>query len=139
MTNTLHLRALKIALDLLLASGTLKAYPMATTFVPNSETDQYLADILAEVAAGASAITLSGVSVNIDAANNRVELDSADFSANPVTFVSNKYCLVVDTGNNATAPVIATIDYVEGTVNPTSGPFAITVNSNGHFGIGAVD
>ena len=39
--STLHLTALKSAIDQLLALGTLKAYFMDPSFTPNAETHQY--------------------------------------------------------------------------------------------------
>lgn len=137
MASTLHLRALKIQLDAILALGTPKLSFMATTFTPNAETDQYFSDISAEVASGTTAVTLGSVTTTIDAANNRVELDTANPSLSTITATTNKYCLWVDTGVAATSPVLATIDIVEGTLSPVSGTLSITVNAEGHYALSA--
>lgn len=138
MASTLHLKALELALDSVLALGTLKLSPMATTFVPNAGTDQYYSDISAELASGAAAITLTGVATNIDTVNNRVELDTDNAVTGTITTTTNKYALWVDTGVAATSPVLATIDLVEGTVSTVSGTITFTVNAEGHFALKAV-
>lgn len=135
--STLHLRALKIQLDAVLALGTPKLSFMATSFTPNSNTHQYFSDISASVASGTTAITLASVTTTIDAVNNRVELDTANPSLSTVTATTNKYCLWVDTGVAATSPVLATIDIVEGTLSPVAGTLSVTINAEGHYALRA--
>lgn len=135
--GTLHLRALKIQLDALLALGTPKLSFMATSYTPNAGTHQYWSDIIASRATGTTDITLVSVTTTIDTGNNRVELDTSDVSLSTITTSTNKYTLWVDTGNNATSPIIATID-IASTLTPTSGTLAITVNAEGHFALKAV-
>lgn len=136
--STLHLKSLELALDAVLALGTLKLYPMATTFTPDAGTDSYFSDISAEVASGASAITLTGVVTTIDTVNNRVELDTDNATTGSITTTTNKYSLVVHTGVDSTSPVLATIDIAEGTVSTVSGTITFTVNSEGHFALKAI-
>jgi hypothetical protein len=135
--STLHLTALKLGLDALLATGTLKAYFMDTSFTPNSETDQYYDDIAASIASGTSGMTLAGVVTRVDAANGRVELDTNNFTQSSISTTTNQYCLVVDTGDGATSPVLATLDIDEGSITVISGSITITVNGEGHYGINA--
>lgn len=135
--GTLHLRALKIQLDALLALGTPKLSFMATSYTPNAGTHQYWSDIIASRATGTTDITLASVTTTIDTGNSRVELDTSDVSLSTITTSTNKYALWVDTGNNATSPIIATID-IASTLTPTSGTLAITVNAEGHFALKAV-
>lgn len=137
MASTLHLKSLEIALDAVLALGDLTLYPMATTFTPDSGTDQYFDDISAEVASGAAGVVLTGVVTTIDTANNRVELDTDNAVTGSITTSTNKYSLVVDTGVDSTSPVLATLDLVEGTVSTVSGTITFTVNSEGHFALKA--
>lgn len=132
--STLHLRAQKIALDALLATGTPKLSFMATSFTPNAGTHQYWSDISASRASGTTDVTLTGVAVNIDTGNARIEFDSDNPSLAGVTASTNKYSIWVDTGNDATSPVIATIDIAEGTLAPVAGTLSVTVNAEGHFG-----
>ena len=138
MASTLHLRALKIQLDAILALGTPKLSFMATSFTPNAGTHQYFSDISASVASGTTAVTLAGVTTTIDTGNNRVELDTNNPSLSNQTTTTNKYSLWVDTGVAATSPVLATIDIVEGTLSPTDGTLGITVNAEGHYALKAV-
>jgi hypothetical protein len=136
--STLHLKSLELALDAVLALGTLKLSPMATTYTPNAGTHSYYADISASLASGAAAVTLNGVVTNIDTVNNRVELDTDNATTGTITASTNKYSLWVDTGNAATSPVLATIDLVEGTISAVAGTITFTVNAEGHFALKAV-
>jgi hypothetical protein len=136
--STLHLKSLEIALDAVLALGDLKLYPMATTYTPNAGTHSYFSDISASVASGASAVTLTGVVTTLDTVNNRVELDTDNATTGVITASTNKYSLVVDTGNAATSPVLATINLVEGTISAVAGTITFTVNAEGHFALKAV-
>lgn len=136
--STLHLKSLELALDAVLALGTLKLAPMATTYTPDAGTDSYWSDISASLASGAAAVTLTGVATTIDTVNNRVELDTDNATTGTITATTNKYALYVDTGVAATSPVLATIDLVEGTVSTISGTITFTVNSEGHFALKAV-
>lgn len=135
---TLHLRSLKIQLDAILALGTPKLSFMSTGFTPNSNTHQYFSDISASVAAGTTAVTLSGITTTIDSVNNRVELDTNNPSLSTVTATTNKYCLWVDTTVPTTSPILATIAIVEGTLSPVAGTLSITVNAEGHYALKAV-
>lgn len=135
--STLHLKALEIQLDAILALGTLKLYPMATSFTPNAGTQSYFSDISASVASGAAAVTLTGVVTTIDTVNNRVELDTDNAVTGSITTSTNKYSLVVDTTNPATSPILATIDLVEGTVSTVAGTITFTINTEGHFALKA--
>lgn len=135
--STLHLKALEIQLDAVLALGTLKLYPMATSFTPNAGTQSYFSDISASVASGAAGLTLTGVVTTIDTINNRVELDTDNATTGVITTSTNKYSLVVDTGVAATSPILATIDLVEGTVSTVAGTITFTINLEGHFALKA--
>lgn len=138
MASTLHLKALEIQLDAILALGTPKLSFMATSYTPNSGTDQYFSDISASVASGTTAVTLASVTTTIDTGNNRVELDSTDPSLSTITASTNKFCLWVDTGTASTSPVLATIDITEGTLSPVAGTLGITVNAEGYYALKAV-
>jgi hypothetical protein len=136
--STLHLKALEVGLDAVLALGTPKLSFMATTFTPDAGTDQYFSDISAEVASGTTAVTLAGVATTIDTVNARLEFDTNNPSLSSITATTDKYCLWVDTGVAATSPVLATIDISEGTLSPIDGTLSITVNAEGHFAINVV-
>ena len=138
MASTLHLQSLKAGLDAVLALGTPKLSFMATSFTPNAGTHSYWSDISSSRAAGTTDVTLASVTTTLDTGNARVELATANPSLTTVTTTTNKYSLRVDTGNDATSPVLATIDIVEGTLSPVSGTLSITVNAEGHYALKAV-
>ena len=138
MASTLHLQSLKAGLDAVLALGTPKLSFMATGFTPNAGTDSFWADISASRASGTTDVTLASVTTTLDTGNARVEFDTANPSLSTITTTTNKYTIWVDTGSNATSPVLATIDIVEGTLSPISGTLAITVNAEGHYALKAV-
>jgi len=138
MASTLHLQSLKAGLDAVLALGTPKLSFMATGYTPNAGTDSYWADISASRAANTPDVTLASVTTTLDTGNARVEFDTADPSLSTITTSTNKYSIWVDTGSDATSPVLATIDIVEGTLRPTAGTLSITVNAEGHYALKAV-
>ena len=138
MASTLHLQSIKAGLDAVLALGTPKLSFMATSFTPNAGTHSYWSDISSSRAAGTTDVTLASVTTTLDTGNARVELATANPSLTTVTTTTNKYSLRVDTGNDATSPVLATIDIVEGTLRPTAGTLSITVNAEGHYALKAV-
>jgi len=132
---TLHLQSLQTAYDQLLALGDLTLAYMDTGYTPDDGADSYWSDISASRASGTSDEVLTGVTVRIDTANNRIEIDTDNPSQSPVTASTDKYTLRVDTGTDSTSPVLATIDINEGTLNPVSGTLSITINAEGHFGV----
>ena len=126
----MHATALKLALDALIATGTPTLAFMATTYTPNKETDQYWADSSSNIAAGTTERVLTGVTTTVDTANNRVEIDFDNPSETPVTASTDKVQLFIDTGSDATSPIIATAD-LDQTLNPVGGTLTLTVNAEG--------
>ena len=136
--STLHLQAIKVGLDAVLALGTPTLSFMALGYTPIATTDSYWSDVSASQAAGTTDVVLSGVTTTLDVANARVELDTADISESTITTTTDKYVLWVDTTVDSTSPILATMDIVEGTLSPTAGTLAITVNVEGHYALKAV-
>ena len=136
--STLHLRALKQGLDAVLALGTPKLSFMATGFTPNAVTQAFWSDVSASRATGTTDVTLASITTTVDAGNARMEFNTANPSLTTITTTTNKYTIWVDTGSNATSPVLATIDIAEGTLSPTAGTLSITVNAEGHYALKAV-
>lgn len=140
MASTLYLKGLEVALDALMQeaaapAGTIKMKYMQTSYSPNVGTHQYWSDISASVASGAPTETLANIDVRIDAVNSRVEVDADDVTENTITTTTNKFVIYLDTGNDATSPLIACIDIAEGTLAPVAGTLAITFNTEGIFAI----
>lgn len=133
MANGFHLQQYKTVYDYYIANASItpKLAPMATSYTPNFGTDSYWSDISASLASGASLITLSNFSVNIDTGNARVEFDADDISEASQTFTTDKFSIILDTGVASTSPILCTIDFTEGTLSPVDGTFAITVNAQG--------
>jgi len=131
---TFHAKAQELALEALLSTGTPKLAFMATTYVPNAETDQYWSDISAEMASGTTLRTLTGVAVNIDTTNDRVTIDFDNPSETPVTASTDQCALIVDTGVAATSPVVISAT-ITPELNPVGGTLTLTVNALGLGGI----
>ena len=111
-------------------TGTLKGAFMATSYTQDQETDQYWSDISASIASGTTVQTIASTAINVDTANNRVEIDFADVTETPVTSSTNQFVLFMDTGTPATSPLIA-CGALTTTLNPNNGTLTLTVNSEG--------
>lgn len=140
MASTLYLKGIEVALDALMQetaapSGTVKLKYMQTGYTPNAGTHQFWSDISASVASGAPTETLANVDVRIDSGNSRVEVDADDVTEASVTTTTNKFVVYLDTGVDATSPLIACIDIAEGTLSPVAGTLAITFNAEGIFAV----
>lgn len=110
-------------------SDTIKLLPMATTHTFDFVNDQFLSDVSGDAAVGATAITLSGVTFNIDTGNSRVEFDFTDPSAATQTFTSDRFIIYKDTGVAATSALIYGIEHTS--VSPVAGTYAITIPAEG--------
>jgi len=111
-------------------TGTLRGAFMATTYTQNQETHQFWNDISSSIAAGTTKRAVSGIAINVDTANNRVEIDFTDVSETPVTAVTNQFVLFMDTGDNSTSPLIAQ-GALSTTLSPVGGTLTLTVNAEG--------
>ena len=134
--STVHLQQYKTIYDYYItnASITPKLAPMATSYTPNAGTDSYWDDISSSLASGASLITLSNFSINIDTGNARVEFDADDVSEASQTFSTDKFSIVfTNAGAESTWLVVATIDNSNGTVSPVNGTYSIPFNAEGIF------
>ena len=111
-------------------TGTLRGAFMATTYTQDQETHQFYSDIVASISSGTTKRAVSGIAINVDTANNRVEIDFTDVSETPVTAVTNQFVLVMDTGDNSTSPLIAQ-GALSATLSPVGGTLTLTVNAEG--------
>ena len=109
-----------------LESDTLKLAPMATTHTFDFVNDNFYSDVSADLASGATPITLTSVTYNIDTGNTRVEFDCADVSEATQTFTSDKFIIYdAQTGVDATSPLLYGIEHTS--VSPLNGTYAITI------------
>jgi len=111
-------------------TGTLRGAFMATTYTQDQETHQFYSDIVASISSGTTKRAVSGIAINVDTANNRVEIDFTDVSETPVTAVTNQFVLFMDTGDNSTSPLIAQ-GALSATLSPVGGTLTLTVNAEG--------
>lgn len=131
---TFHTQALKDALEALFnlaaaPTGTPKLKYMSTSYTPDPD-DAYWSDISADEAAGAPTVTLTNVAINIDATNNRVAIDFDNPSSNTITTTTNQFVVIIDTGNNATSPIVFS-GSINTTLSPIAGTLSLTINANG--------
>lgn len=111
-------------------TGTLRGAFMATSYTQNQETHQFWSDISASIASGTTVRTISGIAINVDTTNNRVEIDFSDVTETPVTASTNQFVLYMDTGVASTSPLIA-CGALTTTLNPVGGTLTLTVNAEG--------
>ena len=111
-------------------TGTLKGAFMATTYTQDQETHQFWNDISSSIASGTTLRTIAGLDIRVDTANDRIEIDFADPSETPVTAVTNQFVLFMDTGDNATSPLIVQ-GALSATLSPVGGTLTLTVNAEG--------
>jgi hypothetical protein len=137
--STLYLKGIEQAFlgNIDCENDTIKLKYMATSYTPNAGTDAFLSDVSASEASGAPTETLANVDIRIDAANSRVEFDADDVTENSITTATDKFIVYKDTGVEATSPLIACVDIVEGTLAPVAGTISVTFNTEGIFAINA--
>ena len=111
-------------------TGTLKGAFMATTYTQDQETDQFWSDVSANIAAGTTVRTLAGTTITVDTANDRVEINFDDPSETPVTAVTDQFLIYMDTGVDATSPLIVN-GALAATLSPVGGTLTLTVNAEG--------
>ena len=137
MASVLHLKGLQQIFQgsIALESDTLQLRYMATSYTPAPTTENFWSDTSASEASGAPTETLANVTVRIDAANSRIEIDFDDVTENTITTSTNKFQIIKWTGVAATSPIIGTFDIAEGTLAPVAGTLSLTFNAEGIFSI----
>lgn len=126
-----HENALKAVTGIAAApTGTLKGAFMATSYTQNKETHQFWSDISASIASGTTVRTIANVTVTVDTANDRVEIDFDNPSETPVSADTNQFVLFMDTGTPSTSPLIVCAALDE-TYSPRGGTLTLTVNTEG--------
>ena len=105
---------------------TLKLMLLTSTHVPNASTQQYVSDIVAnEITDSGGIYTAGGVALTGKASladGNNYALDAADVAIGPGSTITYRYgILYKDTGNQATSPIRAQIDFgSQSVINGTS-------------------
>lgn len=101
-----------------LALGTLKMMFVDAAHTPNQDTETYISDVSANEAAGTSytagGLTLTTVTVSLDAATNTVTVDADDITTAGLSVSARWGYVYVDTGTPATSPIRAYTDFSQG-------------------------
>lgn len=121
-----------------LDTDTIKVALVTASYSPSQDDHEFFDDITNEVtssnyAAGGSA--LANKAVTKDNTNNRGVFDADDLSWSSVTFSPRAAIIYKDTGNAATSPLIAYIDFGSDQV-VSSGTFSIHWSSSGILYVG---
>lgn len=132
MAAKFHGQGLVDALEALLnvasaPSGTVELRYLKS-YTPDPD-DSYWSDISASEASGAPTVTVSGLSVSYDSANDRVEIDFTDPSDNSISTDTDGIALIVNTGTDSTSPIVFTTDITN--LVPVSGTLSLTLDANG--------
>lgn len=116
-----------------LSGATVKVMLVDDTYVPDQDAHEYIDDITGEISGTgytAGGATIGSKTVTKDDSNNRSVFDAADASWPNSTLTARRGIMYVDTGNPATSPVLACIDF--GSNQSTSlSTFAIPWSADG--------
>lgn len=132
MAAKFHGQALLDALEALFnvasaPSGTPKLMYLKS-YTPDPD-DSYWSDISANQASGSPEVTISGLSISYDSTNDRVKIDFTDPSSSTITTDTDGIAIIIDTGVDATSPVVFTSDITN--LVPVAGTLSLTLDSNG--------
>lgn len=122
------------------ASGgdTLKVALVTSSYTPNFDTHDFFNDVTNEITGTgytAGGATLASQTSTIDATDHEWVFDAADSTWTTSTITARAAIVYKSTGNSATSPLIAYIDFTTDRVSD-GGTFQITWNSEGIVNIG---
>ena len=111
------------------SAKTLKMVKLAPAYTANIDTDVYLSDISAHRVGTDQ--TLTSVTVTQNNTNDAADVDVADITESNQTLSFNQVAVYESTGVESTSTLISKHDITEGTLSPTDGTVALTINSRG--------
>lgn len=115
-------------------AGTVKCMLLDNTHTPAQDTHNYVDDVVADEVSGtgytAGGPTLTTVALTYDGATNTIKLDADNVSLGGSTITARYAVIYVDTGVDATSPLIALVDFGEDVIS-TAGVFSITWDAAG--------
>ena len=114
-------------------TDTIKVALVTSSYTPNQDTHDYFDDVTNEVTGTgytAGGATLGSVTVTLDTANDRVDIDAADTSWTTSTITARAAVIYKSTGTSSTSPLIAYIDFTTDQVS-SAGTFLIQWNASG--------
>lgn len=114
-------------------NDTIKLMLTTSGFTPNQDTDEYISDVTSEVSGTgypAGGFILTNKIKTYDGATNTVKYDADDIEVSNANFTARWGVIYKDTGNQATSPVIAYIDF-GGDIVAADVPFLVRWNADG--------
>lgn len=119
--------------DIDFVNDTIKIALTTSSYTPNQDTHDYFDDVTNEVSGTgytAGGATLATKAINLDTANNTIELDAADVTWGTSTITARYAVVYKDTGTASTSPLISYIDF--GTdESSVAADFTITFHTDG--------
>ena len=119
-------------------TDTIKISFHTSSYTPNKDSHTYRSDLTNELSGGGyttGGYTLASCTVTADDTNDRAVFDATDVSESGITGTFRYGVIYKSTGNDATARLIALIDFGSDQVL-ASGALTITWNSAGIFTLG---
>jgi hypothetical protein len=107
----------KTALAALVALGTVKCMFVDAAFTPNQDTIDYINDVTNEATGTsypAGGIVMSGVTITLDAATNKVTFDANNITTAALSVPCRWGFVYVSTGVGSTSPVVGYADFSGG-------------------------
>lgn len=122
------------------ATDTIKAALMKSTYTPNIDTDIFFSDIVANETSGANyttgGVTLTSKTETQDNVNDRGVFDFDDPTWVNVTFTDARWLVIYKyTGSNASSPLMGVIDLLATQV-ATSDTFTVQLAAAGAYYVG---
>ena len=108
-------------------ADTIKVALVTSSFSPDFDTMDYFDDVTNEVSGtgySAGGATLGSVTITLDTANDRVDIDAADVTWTTSTITARGAVLYNSTGTASTSPLIAYYDFGSDKVS-SAGDFTI--------------
>jgi hypothetical protein len=116
------------------SSDTIKVALITNAYTPNQDTDQFFSTPAASETSGsgysAGGLTLASKTSTYNAGSHAEQLDAADVSWAASTVTAAFAVVYKSTGNNATSPVIAYVDF-GGSLSTANGTFSIQWDATG--------
>jgi hypothetical protein len=122
-----------------LDTDTIKCMLVTASYTADRAVHDKINDVTNEVSASgytAGGATLGSVALNLDTTNHRCEFDAADVAWTS-DLTARAAVLYKDTGNVATSPLIAYIDFGSDQTSSGGGTFTIQIHADGFLYIGA--
>ena len=95
-------------------ADTIKVALVTSSYTPNFDTHNFFDDVTNEVSGTgytAGGATLGSVTITLDTANDRVDVDAADTSWTSSTITARGAVIYKSTGTPSTSPLIAYVDF----------------------------